>query len=305
LGLLSLFPLEMVAQVAPRLPDLIVSTENDSIACNILENNFNELTVELEYDGEIQEAVVQREFVKTVIENFYVTGQKPLVFEHKEPEVPTQTLDPIKETGFRLGIAAGYAHRLSNSPASYFTDSRDVNGPLRSGYFTKVRIDYFLSEGIGIGIHHTLNRSNVSIGNVAFTILDQSLNPISTYDGTWQEQITIQTIGLALSGRTFALNDQLEVIGMGSFLYARVEDRVSNIMDAAVISDNIAFNFGFQFNYHIQRNFLFNITSGLLLGQVAKGRTQTSDPILERAFNPDQIKSISRFDIGAGFIYTF
>jgi hypothetical protein len=307
--LLGMLPFMVSAQLQAELPDLIISTELDSLACKIYDENDSTYIVELEYNDELQEAIVQKAFVYKVIRNYYVTGEKPpLDFDHSTPEVsdlPETPKMPIKSAGVRMGIRAGFAYRLSNQPISYHSSDKDVNDPLRSGYFTEVSFDYYLNETMGVGIHHVLNRSSVTIGDVGLVIFDQNLNPIATYQGTWQEQITMQTLGLNLMARTITLDNQLEVIGYGSIMYARIEDKVSNIIDSKVIGDNVAFAFGFDANYYIRHNLLFNMGLRTQLGQIEKGRTETSDPLLKLTINNDQVKTISRFDIGAGFIFCF
>lgn len=307
--ILGCIPFIGFAQLQAKLPDLIISTELDSLACKIYSENDSTYIVELEYNDELQEAIVQKAFVYKVIRNYYVTGDKPpLDFDHTVPEaadLPETPQMPIKSTGFRMGIRAGFAYRMSKQPISYHTTDEDVNNPLRSGYFTEVSIDYYINETVGIGVHHILNRSNVTIGDIGLTIFDQNFNPIAIYQGTWQEQVTLQTLGINLMTRTITLDNQLEVIGYGSVMYARIEDKVSNIIESRVVGDNIAFAFGFDANYYIRHNLLFNMGLRTQLGQIEKGKIETSDPLLQLTINNDQVKTISRFDIGVGFIFCF
>lgn len=290
------------------LPDLVVTLDYDSIACDILAEDDEQLEVKLNYEGMIQEAIIRKEHTVAIIRDYYTqpttdTNYEVPVFEHPSTPTPVNLSEQplVKPKLFRLEISGGFSRRLGSTPPNTDPAIQEHYNRLKSGFSYSIAAGALLFEDWGFGIRYDYFRSQSTINNASIVFQ----NPPLTFTGRLEESVQINTFGPEFLAKTSILNGDGEVAGKAGLYYTWFKDEITEIAFISTKGKSITLRLGADLNYFLTRSLAFRIGGSITTGSVSEfdfvGPTGTATYTV----TSDEAESLTRIDVGVGLLFLF
>lgn len=131
-----------------KAQDLIVTSEGDSLNCQITKQRDGIVYFKFVKDGQVKTTLLPVGKVTSIVQAYYAL-----------PDIPRNIVR--KQVGYdkwRYGIHGGYGYRIAKVSDQLSGQSRDYMKKLKSGYMFGGDIHYFPGEAIGFGIKYNINK---------------------------------------------------------------------------------------------------------------------------------------------------
>ncbi len=290
------------------LPDLVVTLDYDSIACDILSEDKEQIDVRLNYDGLIQEAIIRKEHTVAIVRDFYikeslVSETEVPVFEHPNTPTPVDIpdTDVVQKKLFRVEVNGGFAYRLGASPPNSDPAIQEHYDRLRSGFSYSLAAGALLFEDWGFGLRYDYFRSASTINNASIVFQ----NPPLTFTGRLEESVQITSFGPEFLARTTILNGDGEVAGKAGLYYTWFKDEITEIAFITTTGESVALRLGVDLNYFITNSLAFRLGGSITTGTVTEFDFVGPTGAASYTVTADEGESLTRIDVGAGLIFLF
>ncbi len=120
--------------------DLIVTTDGDSIHCNITKTDENYIFCSLKYNNDVQKTLIPKSSVDTYEIGFFL-----------KPEVPNEALKKQKKN-YRVQLTGGIGKRTAKIPDDYHSDIQEYIEELKTGFSLNGSVHLLTSKSLGFGL---------------------------------------------------------------------------------------------------------------------------------------------------------
>jgi len=231
--------------------DLIVTQENDSIACKITQISSDNIYFSFFLGDDIKKNVLSKEMVKSYHYGYYT-----------KKNVNTK-IKPVQESDFstyRIAIQGGFSYLFEKIDPT-FPYLIDFQKKLKKGFNATASLSYYFTPYMGVGLNGSFFSSKATIND--FPEISKDGTVVGWFNVT--EKIKFYYIAPHFAGRLPVMKDKGALIMNASLGFAYYHDRVmlsSTMLEvkkptvAAGIDIGYDFNIGESFGLGVMTSFL-------------------------------------------------
>lgn len=265
--------------------DLIVTTEGDSINCQINAIKKNNFYFTFKHKAEIRETFIPTKEVVSHQKNYYSESIIPVNYKSKS----------VDYSRVRFGLDYGYSHRTAKVSPNVPRDLQAYVKDLKRGFNLGADLHYFVSEPVGIGIKYVHNQSSNSLNGIY--IEDDQGN--RRY-GTLSDDITITFVGVSLSSRVQNANKT------NAFLFGFAMGKMNfrnnfRVVESYVMTGS-CFGTSLDLGYDIatSKNFAIGVKLSLIGGVLTNYVLNDGFSSTRVTLDKSEYESLSRIDLSVG-----
>ncbi len=251
--------------------DLIVTIENDSIACKINEIVHENIYFSYSENNKLKRSILPLNMVKSYHYKYY-----------------SNTIKSEKDfSGYRIAIQGGYGFILGKADASQGQWLVDVEKKLNRGFNVAAAISYYFTPNLGIGINGSFFTSNASV-----SLMDSLKNSF-----TFNEKVKFYYIAPHFASTIPVYKGSVIMNASVGFIY--YHNKILSPIFTEIKKPNIGAAVDIGYDFNLSENFALGIMGSVFFSSFKINEINTDNGV-EPLGNAAYRSTIIRIDLTLG-----